>query len=97
MPHVRAVLEEAMRLYPPVGLLARNVLRHDRLYDREGRSNDTVLVNIYALHRHCLLWQEPNAFDPSRFGPQSGPRDRFAYLPFGAGPRVCVGANFAMM
>ena len=97
MPYGRAVLEEAMRLYPPVGLLARNVLQDDRLYDRDVRPNDTVFVNIYALHRHRLLWQEPNAFDPSRFGPEAAPRDRYAYLPFGAGPRVCVGANFAMM
>ena len=97
MPYSRAVLEEAMRLYPPVGLLARNVLRDDRLYDREVRPGDTVFVNIYSLHRHRLLWQEPNAFDPSRFEPDAAPRDRYAYLPFGAGPRVCVGANFAMM
>jgi cytochrome P450 len=97
MPYGRAVLEEAMRLYPPVGLLARNVLGLDRLYDREIRPNDTVFLNIYSLHRHRLLWQEPNAFDPDRFGPEAAPRDRYAYLPFGAGPRVCVGANFAMM
>ncbi len=97
MPYSRAVLEEAMRLYPPVGLLARNVLSDDRLYDREIRPNDTVFLNIYALHRHRLLWEEPNAFDPDRFSPEAAPRDRYAYLPFGAGPRVCVGANFAML
>lgn len=97
MPHGRAVLEEAMRLYPPVGLLARNALAGDRLYDREVRPNDTVFLNFYALHRHRLLWEQPNAFDPSRFAPGAAPRDRYAYLPFGAGPRVCVGANFAMM
>ncbi len=97
MPFGRAVLEEAMRLYPPVGMLARNTLRPDRLYDREVRPNDTVFVNIYALHRHQQLWQAPEAFDPERFGAAAAPPDRYAYLPFGAGPRVCVGANFAMM
>ncbi|MCB9967385.1 MAG: cytochrome P450 [Geminicoccaceae bacterium] len=97
MPFGRAVLEEAMRLYPPVGMLARNALREDRLYDREVRPNDTVFVNIYALHRHRRLWQRPDAFDPTRFAPEATPPDRYAYLPFGAGPRVCVGANFAMM
>ena len=97
MPYGRAVLEEAMRLYPPVGLLARNALAEDRLYDREVRPNDTVFLNFFALHRHRLLWEQPNAFDPSRFAPGAAPRDRYAYLPFGAGPRVCVGANFAMM
>ena len=98
MPEVERVIEEAMRLYPPVGLLARNVLQDDQLYDRQIRPNDTVFLNIYGLHRHRQLWQHPDAFDPDRFTPQqSDDRDRYQYLPFGAGPRVCVGANFAML
>ena len=97
-PYVEQVLQEAMRLYPPVGLLARNVLAPDRLYDREIRPNDTVLLNIYALHRHRLWWENAEAFDPDRFAPEkSAARDRYLYMPFGAGPRVCVGANFAML
>lgn len=97
-PAVRSVIEEAMRLYPPVGLLARNVLAADRLYDREIRAQETVFLNIYALHRHAMWWDEPDAFDPERFSPEaSAARDKYLYLPFGAGPRVCVGANFAMM
>src|SRR5690606_37079447 len=98
MPYVEHVLDEAMRLYPPVGLLARNVLQADRLYDRDIGPGDTVFLNLYALHRHRLLWREPDAFDPSRFTPErAAGRDRYEYLPFGAGPRICVGANFAMM
>ncbi len=98
MPFVESVIEEAMRLYPPVGLVARNVLHDDQLYDREIRSNDTVFLNFYALHRHRLLWDNPDLFDPDNFAPaQKADRDRYRYLPFGAGPRVCVGANFAMM
>lgn len=98
MPYVQAVLEEAMRLYPPVALLARNVLAPDQIYDREVRRNDTVFLNIFSLHRHAMLWQNPDAFDPDRFAPdQAAGRERYQYLPFGAGPRICVGANFAMM
>ncbi len=97
-PYVEQVLQEAMRLYPPVGLLARNVLEPDELYDREIRPRDTVFLNIFSLHRHDMYWDRPNAFDPENFAPDRvAERDRFQYLPFGAGPRICVGANFAMM
>ena len=97
-PYIEQVLEEAMRLYPPVGLLARNVLAPDQLYDRDIRPNDTVFLNIYAMHRHAQLWDRPEAFNPDNFSPETKKtRDRYQYLPFGAGPRVCVGANFAMM
>ncbi len=62
------------------------------------RPNDTIFLPIWALHRHEMLWDAPRAFDPDRFSPSvSAGRDRYRYLPFGAGPRVCVGANFAMM
>ena len=87
-----------MRLYPPVGLLARTVLEKDELCGRSMRPNDTVFIPIWALHRHQLLWEQPDQFDPDRFDPVTGPkRDKYQYLPFGAGPRVCVGADFAMM
>lgn len=98
MPFIGQVLEEAMRLYPPVGFLARDVLAEDRIYDRTISPGETVFLNIYALHRHALYWERPEAFDPERFAPaEAEGRDRYLYLPFGAGPRVCVGANFAMM
>lgn len=98
MPCVESVIDEAMRLYPPVGFLARNVLDDDRLYDRDLRPQETVFLNIYALHRHRLLWENPDLFDPAHFAPErKAAIDRYQYLPFGAGPRICVGANFAMM
>lgn len=98
MPFIQQVLEEAMRLYPPVGLLARNVLAEDELCGRTMKPNDILFLPIWALHRHELLWDRPEMFDPDRFDPNRGPkRDKYQYLPFGAGPRVCVGANFAMM
>lgn len=98
MPFVTQVIDEAMRLYPPVAFLARNVLAADRLYDRDVRPGETVFLNVQALHRHRLYWTNPDAFDPDHFAPeQAEGRDRYLYLPFGAGPRICVGANFAMM
>jgi cytochrome P450 len=98
MPFIKQVLEEAMRLYPPVGLLARTVVEKDELCGRTMRPNDTVFLPIWALHRHQLWWGRPEEFDPNRFDPVRGPRrDKYQYLPFGAGPRVCVGADFAMM
>ncbi|GGG79798.1 cytochrome P450 [Salipiger pallidus] len=96
MPGITAILDETMRLYPPVGMLARNVRQPDTMYDREIRPRETIFVNTWALHRHDAYWDRPDEFDPTRFtGPQE--RDRYLHLPFGAGPRVCVGANFAMM
>ncbi len=98
MPLSRQILEEAMRLYPPVGLLAREVRAADTLGGRRIEPNDVIFLPLYALHRHQLLWEEPNSFRPDRFADEkSKRRDRYSYLPFGAGPRVCVGANFAMM
>src|SRR5579871_3696084 len=89
MPFIEQVLEEAMRLYPPVGLLARNVLEEDELCGRLMRPNDILFLPIWALHRHELLWARPDRFDPDRFDRENGPkRDKYQYLPFGAGPRV---------
>jgi len=97
-PYVGQVIEEAMRLYPPVALLARNVRRPDVLAGRRVLPNETLFLPIFALHRHRMWWDDPDAFDPDNFAPEkAAARDRYLYLPFGAGPRVCVGANFAMM
>jgi len=97
-PYVNQVIEEAMRLYPPVGLLARNVRQPDLLAGRKVLPNDTLFLPIFALHRHRMWWDDPDAFDPDNFAPEkTAKRDRYLYLPFGAGQRICVGANFAMM
>jgi cytochrome P450 len=97
-PYVEQVLQEAMRLYPPVGLLARNVLAPDELCGRPIGTRHTVFLNIWCLHRHRLWWERPEVFDPENFAPERvAARDRYLHLPFGAGPRICVGANFAMM
>jgi len=94
---LRAVFEEAMRLYPPVALLSREAIADDRIVGQRVPAGTIVLISPYVLHRHRGLWDNPDAFDPSRF--LAGRRDRidrFAYIPFGAGPRVCIGMAFAM-
>lgn len=97
MPFVEQVLDEAMRLYPPVGLLARNVVAEDELCERQMKPNDTLFLPIWALHRHEMWWEKPDEFNPDRFAPEArARRNKYLHLPFGAGPRVCVGADFAM-
>ncbi|HEX6102208.1 MAG TPA: cytochrome P450, partial [Alphaproteobacteria bacterium] len=93
----RAVLEEAMRLYPPVPLLSRQAVAADRFGDVEVKRGARVIVSPWVLHRHRRLWEEPELFVPERFAPERRAAiPRFAYLPFGAGPRICVGNTFAL-
>jgi cytochrome P450 len=93
----RAVVDETMRLYPPAFLIARAAGAADTIAGMPVKKNDIVLVAPWLLHRHEKLWRDPNAFIPSRFMAPSPPPDRFAYLPFGVGARVCVGAHFALV
>jgi cytochrome P450 len=94
--HTRAVVSEALRLYPPAAIMAREAIGPDRLGDFDLPARALVMIAPWVLHRHRKLWHEPEAFDPSRFMPDAPAVPRFAYLPFGAGPRVCVGAQFAL-
>ncbi|WP_292898728.1 cytochrome P450 [Nitratireductor sp.] len=97
MPLTRAAFEEAMRLYPPAPSINREALSEDRYQDFTIVKGAQVLVMPWTVHRHRLLWDEPDAFMPSRFHPENREKlDRYQYLPFGAGPRVCIGATFAM-
>jgi cytochrome P450 len=93
----RAVVDETMRLYPPAFLIARAAAGPDTLAGMPVRKHDVVLIAPWLLHRHEKLWRDPNAFIPSRFMPGTPPPDRFAYLPFGVGARVCIGAHFALV
>jgi cytochrome P450 len=97
LPFTRAVIDETLRLYPPAFLIARAAAGVDRIADYPVRKGDVVLIAPWLLHRHEKLWQAPNAFLPERFMPGATVPERFAYLPFGAGARVCIGAHFALV
>jgi cytochrome P450 len=90
------VLEESLRLYPPAPRFDRQAVAADRLGEHEVRKGDIVSIWPWLLHRHETLWDSPDVFDPDRFSPERrGGRHRFQYIPFGGGPRLCVGARFA--
>ncbi len=95
LPFMRQIIDEALRLYPPAGMVSRTALANDTLCGREIRKGDTVILPIYALHRHHMLWEDPDAFRPDRFADRKSV-ERYAYLPFGDGPRICIGASFAL-
>ncbi|TGD65757.1 cytochrome P450 [Tabrizicola sp. WMC-M-20] len=95
LPLTRRIVDETLRLYPPAAFLSRTAQAADTLCGREVLPGDTVILPIYALHRHHALWDQPDSFDPGRFT-EAKPTERYAYLPFGDGPRVCIGANFAL-
>lgn len=92
----RAVVSETLRLYPPAFTLVRQAIGADRLGDIEVQRGSVLMIAPWVLHRHRRLWRDPDAFDPSRFMADARQPPRFAYLPFGAGPRICVGAQFAL-
>jgi unspecific monooxygenase len=92
----RAVISEALRLYPPAFTIVRQAIRPDRAGAIDIPRGSVLMIAPWVLGRHRRFWRDPDAFDPSRFLPGASPIPRFAYLPFGAGPRVCVGAQFAL-
>jgi cytochrome P450 len=93
----RAVIDEAMRLYPPIAAISREATGPDDLCGIAIKPRDMVVVSPYVLHRHYRLWDRPHVFDPQRFlDPERDKIDRYSYLPFGAGPRICIGATFAL-
>lgn len=93
----RAVIEEALRLYPPLAAISRAAKNADELCGERIRAGAMVVIAPYVLHRHRRLWERPDEFDPGRFLPaQRKSVDRYAYLPFGAGQRGCIGLVFAL-
>ena len=90
------VFREALRLYPPVGFIAREAAQTHEMRDKEIKKGCPVLVSPWLMHRHREHWEQPDAFDPDRFDSQQGKESaRCSFIPFSAGPRVCPGAAFA--
>jgi cytochrome P450 len=96
LPLLRRILEETMRIYPPVPRFDRQAVAADVIGGQEVAGGDIVSIWPWLLHRHQHLWDDPDAFDPDRWLPEAkAARHRFQYIPFGAGPRLCVGMRFA--
>jgi cytochrome P450 len=98
LPHARMVAEESMRLYPPAYVFSRRAVADDQLGPWCMPAGAHIVISPYSLHRNPAYWTDPDAFIPERFAP-GAPSDRpkHAYLPFGGGPRICIGNSFAMM
>lgn len=96
LPAIRAHIDETLRLYPPAFLLTRQALGADNVAGHEVTPGTVISIAPWVLHRHRKLWTNPEGFDPGRFMPGAPAPDRHAYMPFGAGPRICIGAQFAL-
>ncbi len=97
LPYTRAVFEESMRLYPPVPLLSRQARQASFIDGISIEKNAIILVVPWLLHRHELFWDEPEAFKPERFLPGAPKPDKFTYIPFSVGHRVCLGKRFGLV
>jgi len=97
LTYARMVVEESMRIYPPVHTIGREAIADDTLAGKRVPKGSTILISPWVLHRHLKLWDNPGRFDPERFSPERvAARPRFSYLPFGGGKRICIGAAFAL-
>ena len=97
LPRTRAVVNETLRLFPAAFTLVRETIEPDQIGDISLPRRSVVMIAPWVLHRHHAFWANPGAFDPARVSCRTPPPPpRFAFMPFGAGPRICVGAQFAM-
>jgi cytochrome P450 len=98
LDYTKRVVHEVARLRPPIWWFARVAVNDDNICGQAIKAGTTVLISQYLVHRNPSIWDDPERFDPDRFLPEHVlKRSKFAYLPFGAGPRVCIGSSFAMM
>ncbi len=96
--YTRMVVQEALRLFPPTWRLARTAIESDEFDGHRVPAGAIVVFSPYLIHRHPGFWDDPETFDPERFAlERAGERPRFAYIPFGGGPRACLGQQFAML
>lgn len=96
MPYTKAVIEEALRLYPPAWVFERIALDDDEVLGFQIPKGSIVAVAPWVIHRNAALWPNPEGFDPERFLKPEPNRHKLAYIPFGAGPRTCIGNVFAL-
>ena len=96
LSYVVGVLNEAMRLYPPFWMIDRVALGDDQVCDVKVTAGTTVVPYIYGVHKNENIWKDPDRFDPTRFLGKNK-RHPFSHIPFGGGPRVCIGQNMAIM
>jgi cytochrome P450 len=99
LPYLRRVIDEGLRLYPPAWIVGRKALEDDVIHGFAVPKGYNVIVSTYLIHRHPDFWENPEAFDPDRFLPERAnpEQHKYAYFPFGGGPRMCIGNSFALM
>ncbi len=96
LPYTRAILDETMRLYPPVPILSRQALKEDTIRGKKVPAGSLMLIVPWLIQRHKKFWKNPDSFIPERFMPGAEKPIKFTYIPFSAGPRVCIGKNFGI-
>ncbi len=98
LTYTHMVIEETLRLYPPAWVFGRKAIAGDEIGGYSIPANSIIVLSPYMTHRHPAFWENPDVFDPERFTPErSAGRPHYAYFPFGGGPRICIGINFALM
>ena len=98
LPYLRGVVHEAWRLYPPSWVVSRSAIDADEIGGKPIEPGTLIIISPHVMHRNPEFWPDPERFDPGRFmGDAENGRHRFAYIPFGGGPRLCIGNHFAEM
>ncbi len=97
MPFLDAVVDEALRLHPPVWAWTKRAIEEDEINGRRIRPGSILYLSPYLTHRHPRFWERPDEFDPDRWTPELREKNKLAFFPFGMGPRTCVGRHFALL